>query len=186
MASPHGEPQAQPSLLTGAASSEARRGKNRMKTSQRLCPTLDLGRHRHARHEPLPEAGAERTLEAVGSMPLLGAGSERVPALSTYNRCLPHSTLELTPLVVCDRYGYRALQWQHLHSVVPFLGVTGGPNEEQLLYRSTNRQFLWDNNHTTTDGMPNEFCKVCGHGFAVVRDQYSPCLGRPCQHLWIR
>src|SRR5438128_12701108 len=27
----------------------------------------------NARHEPLPEAGAERTLQAVGSMPLLDA-----------------------------------------------------------------------------------------------------------------
>jgi hypothetical protein len=28
--------------------------------------------HINAGHEPLPEAGAQRTLEAVGSMPLLG------------------------------------------------------------------------------------------------------------------
>jgi hypothetical protein len=28
----------------------------------------------NARHEPLPEAGAQRTLEAVGSMPLFGSG----------------------------------------------------------------------------------------------------------------
>jgi hypothetical protein len=27
----------------------------------------------NARHEPLPKAGAQRTLEAVGSMPLLGS-----------------------------------------------------------------------------------------------------------------
>ncbi|MGH8066200.1 MAG: hypothetical protein ACRERE_13400 [Candidatus Entotheonellia bacterium] len=39
-----------------------------------LRPTLDIGSHINARHEPLPELGAtqERTLEAVGSMPLFG------------------------------------------------------------------------------------------------------------------
>jgi hypothetical protein len=35
-------------------------------------PLLDSGSHINARHEPLPEAGAQRTLKAVGSMPLFG------------------------------------------------------------------------------------------------------------------
>ena len=33
---------------------------------------VDRNSHINAGHEPLPEAGAQRTLEAVGSMPLLG------------------------------------------------------------------------------------------------------------------
>jgi hypothetical protein len=35
-------------------------------------PTLDIGSHINARPEPLPEAGAQRRLEAIGSMPLFG------------------------------------------------------------------------------------------------------------------
>jgi hypothetical protein len=33
----------------------------------------------NARYEPLPEAGAQRTLEAVGSIPLLGASAAMPP-----------------------------------------------------------------------------------------------------------
>jgi hypothetical protein len=40
--------------------------------------------------------------------------------------------------------------------------------------RSTDRQFLWDNDHPTTGGMPN------------VYDQYSPGVCRQRQHLCIR
>jgi hypothetical protein len=36
-----------------------------------FTPALDMGSHINARHEPRPEAGAQRTLEAVGSMPLI-------------------------------------------------------------------------------------------------------------------
>jgi Transposase IS116/IS110/IS902 family len=38
------------------------REKTTMKTDKRESSTLDLGSHLNARHEPLPEAGAERTL----------------------------------------------------------------------------------------------------------------------------
>jgi transposase len=70
--STHGEPQAPPSALPGSDSSEAHRAKNLMQTSKNLFTTLDLGRHSNARPELLPEAGAERTLEAVSSRPLFG------------------------------------------------------------------------------------------------------------------
>ena len=77
----------------------------------------------------------------------------------------------MVPLVGCNYDRYSSLQGQHLDSVVPFLGLAGRPNEEQILYRSTDRQFLWDNDHSTTGGMPDEFRKVFGHCLAVVRDR---------------
>jgi hypothetical protein len=36
-----------------------------MKTEKKLLPTLDIGSHINARLQLLPEAGAQRTLEAV-------------------------------------------------------------------------------------------------------------------------
>jgi hypothetical protein len=37
-----------------------------------LLPTLDIGSHSNAGRQLLPEAGAERTLEAVSCTPMLG------------------------------------------------------------------------------------------------------------------
>jgi hypothetical protein len=67
----HGDRHDHPSDGTGAvASSTPEPGKRRM-TSRNCHPRLDIGSHINARHEQLPEAGAQQTLEAVGSMPLL-------------------------------------------------------------------------------------------------------------------
>ena len=71
----HGYQRDQPSCLTGSSSSDRRdQGKKHEADVKKLLPTLDIGSHINAGHEPLPKAGArhERTLEAVGSMPKLG------------------------------------------------------------------------------------------------------------------
>jgi len=44
-----------------------------------LLPTLDIGSHINAAPQLLPEAGAERTLEAVGWTPWLGASAAAPP-----------------------------------------------------------------------------------------------------------
>ena len=67
---------------------------------------------------------------------------------------------------------------------MPFLSFTGRPGKEQSFYRSTDRQFLWDNDHPTTGGLRDAFCKVFGHGLAVMRDQDSP--GMCSQRLYLR
>jgi hypothetical protein len=67
----HGEQQEQPSLLPGSDSSDAPRSKT-YEDLKKLLPTLAIGSHSNARCQPLPEAGAQRTLEAVGCTPWLG------------------------------------------------------------------------------------------------------------------
>jgi hypothetical protein len=46
-----------------------------------LLPQFRLGMEPNAGHEPLPEAGAQRTLKAVGSMPWFGAVGVMRPAV---------------------------------------------------------------------------------------------------------
>ena len=60
-----------------------------------VTPALDIGSHINASGEPPPEAGAQRTLEAVGSSAWLGAGSGTAPGR-------PHAV---------DRELQRALTW---------------------------------------------------------------------------
>ena len=43
-----------------------------LQTSKKSLPTLDIGSHINAGRQRLPEAGAQRTLEAVSCKPLLG------------------------------------------------------------------------------------------------------------------
>jgi hypothetical protein len=48
-----------------------------MKTSKNLLTTLDIGSHSNAGRQLLPEAGAQRTLEAVGCRRFFGRPGTR-------------------------------------------------------------------------------------------------------------
>src|SRR5262245_11765310 len=111
------------------------------------------------------------------------AGSDRGTTVATCIRCIHHSTLWNDTSCSLRLLWVSTLQWQHLDSVVPFFVFTGRPNQKQIHYCHTDRQLLWEDDDPTTRGMLNECCKVCGHGLAVMRDQYSPCLCRQRQHL---